>query len=237
MEELIPISDQNGKSAVNARHLHSFLGCKKDFSNWIKHRIQKYGFIEGKDFTLAQIVERGNSGAQTKIEYALTINCAKELAMVEGNEKGKQARQYFIACEQRLKEQAKLLPQTFSEALMLAARQAEQIELQTRELQTAAPKVQYFDNVLQSNSTRTMTQVAKELGMSAQGLEKELYSRGVIFRQSGQWMLYSKYAGKGYAKTRTHHYYRSDGSTGTNSILVWTEYGREFIHRLLSVTA
>lgn len=104
MEELIKIQETNGMQAVSARELHTFLGSKRDFSNWIKNRIDKYGLIEEVDFTLAKIVERGKSGAQTKIEYALTIDCAKELSMVEGNEKGKQARKYFIACEKKLRE-------------------------------------------------------------------------------------------------------------------------------------
>jgi len=104
MEELIKITKHEGKQAVSARELHGFLESKRDFSNWIKDRIDKYGLIEEVDFTLAKIVERGKSGAQTKIEYALTLDCAKELAMVEGNEKGRQARRYFIACEKKLQE-------------------------------------------------------------------------------------------------------------------------------------
>jgi phage antirepressor YoqD-like protein len=75
-----------------------------------------------------------------------------------------------------------------------------------------------------------MTQIAKELGMSAIALEKKLHEKGIIFRQSGQWVLYAKYQGKDYTKPRTHQYMRSDGTTGTNTITVWTEKGRKFIH-------
>ncbi|MDR3351039.1 MAG: antA/AntB antirepressor family protein [Prevotellaceae bacterium] len=107
--ELIPISEHNGRKSVSARMLHAFLESKKDFSDWIKHRIQKYGLVENQDYvSLPQKVERGIGGT-IRIEYALSISAAKELAMVEGNAKGKQARQYFIACEQKLKEVSKPL--------------------------------------------------------------------------------------------------------------------------------
>jgi phage antirepressor YoqD-like protein len=78
-----------------------------------------------------------------------------------------------------------------------------------------------------------MTQVAKEIGMSAVALEKHLHDEGVMFKQSGQWILYAKYQDKGYTKTRTHHYTHSDGTTGTNTITVWTEKGRAFVHELM----
>jgi len=106
VQELIPISEQNGKKAVNARHLHAFLESKKQFSDWIKHRIQKYSFVENVDYQSFSLI--GENGGKS-IEYALSLNCAKEIAMVEGNAKGKQARQYFIECENRLKEQSKSL--------------------------------------------------------------------------------------------------------------------------------
>jgi phage antirepressor YoqD-like protein len=102
----------------------------------------------------------------------------------------------------------------------------------TGEVKKLAPKAEYTDMVLQSTSTYTMTQVSKELGMSAVALEKQLHDSGVMFRQSGQWILYAKYQDKGYTKPRTHHYTHHDGTTGTNTITVWTEKGRAFIHQL-----
>jgi prophage antirepressor-like protein len=105
-------------------------------------------------------------------------------------------------------------------------------ELLETEVKQLAPKAEYTDRVLQSITTYTMTQVAKEIGMSAVALEKELHGKGVIFKQSGQWILYARYQDKGYTRPRTHYYSRSDGTTGTNTITVWTEKGREFIHSL-----
>ena len=115
-----------------------------------------------------------------------------------------------------------------------AARQrlAEQNEIHKQQLQIAAPKVQYYNEVLMSSSTYTANQVAKELGMSAITLNRKLRERGVQYLQNGQWLLYSKYQGKGYTKTHTHPYVRSDGSMGTAMQTVWTEAGRLFIHSL-----
>jgi anti-repressor protein len=79
-----------------------------------------------------------------------------------------------------------------------------------------------------------MTQVAKELGMSAISLERQLHNAGVIFKQSGQWFLYARHQGKHYTKPRTHSYTHKDGTTGTNTITVWTEKGRAFIHQIMT---
>ena len=76
---------------------------KQDFSTWIKHRINQYGFVENNDFVLLHKIVDQVSGAKHMTEYHLTIDMAKELSMVERNEKGKQARQYFIECERRLR--------------------------------------------------------------------------------------------------------------------------------------
>lgn len=104
MNELIKITEYNGRQAVSARELHCFLESKQEFSNWIKSRIEKYGLIENEDFSSFDKVIKRDVGATTQKEYALTMDAAKELAMVEGNDKGKQARRYFIECEKQLKQ-------------------------------------------------------------------------------------------------------------------------------------
>lgn len=102
--ELIRIEENNGMKAVSARELHNFLGSKQDFSTWIKNRIEKFDLLENIDYqAFRNFVECQNGiGGTTKIEYALSIDAAKELSMVEGNERGKQARRYFIECEKLL---------------------------------------------------------------------------------------------------------------------------------------
>lgn len=94
-EELIKV--ENGK--VSARELHYFLEIGQDFTSWFKRMID-YGFEENKDFTLTKIRE----GRITKNEYAITLDMAKEISMIQRTEKGKQARQYFIQCEKFIQD-------------------------------------------------------------------------------------------------------------------------------------
>ena len=108
MNELIKVEDRTvGNEAVqtvNARELHGFLGVDKVFTAWIQDRIQQYGFVAGADYVTVSHFPNPESGNRGKrIDYHITIDMAKELSMVERNEKGKQARQYFLACEKRLK--------------------------------------------------------------------------------------------------------------------------------------
>lgn len=106
----------------------------------------------------------------------------------------------------------------------------------TNEIKQVAPKAQYYDNTLQSAHTYTSTQMAKELNMrTAEQLHKALKEKGIMFYQSGQWMLTARYSEKGYTKPRTTVYTRSDGSQGTNTITVWTESGRAFLHKVFEV--
>lgn len=94
---------------ANARDLHEFLEVGKDFTTWIKDRVKEYDFIENQDFICIEDLSSPKSGSskarpQKLTEYHITLDMAKELAMVERNEKGKQARLYFIECEKALKE-------------------------------------------------------------------------------------------------------------------------------------
>ncbi|WP_289689335.1 antA/AntB antirepressor family protein [Escherichia coli] len=90
---------------VNARDLHTFLDVGKRFASWIVERIAEYGFVENQDFMIiSQVREKIGRGRPAK-DYHLTLDTAKELAMVERNEKGRQIRRYFIECEKRLRQQ------------------------------------------------------------------------------------------------------------------------------------
>lgn len=103
------------------------------------------------------------------------------------------------------------------------------IALQTTELRQSAPKVSYYDQTLQSQNTLTTTQVAKSLGMNVDELTKKLRDAGIIYRQSGQWLLKNPYCKWLLHSTRTSTYTRSDGNAGTSVYTVWTECGRRFI--------
>ena len=96
------------------------------------------------------------------------------------------------------------------------------------------PRAAYADEVIDSVSCLTTTQVAKGLGMTAVELNRRLCSHHVQYFQSGQYLLYADYARAGYAQNRTYMYRDSEGETHTRAYLVWTERGREFIHSLLA---
>ncbi len=109
MTELIKITENNGAKAVSARELHQFLESKQEFANWIKSRIDKYGLIENQDFEVFDNFIKNPDGGRPLKEYILKVDTAKELAMVEGNEKGKLARLYFIEMEKKAKEPRQFL--------------------------------------------------------------------------------------------------------------------------------
>lgn len=104
-QQLIPVFngelDGRTQQLCDARDLHSFLGVGRDFSNWIRGRIEQYGFVEGEDFS--PILAK-STGGRPGVEYHLILDMAKELAMVENNDQGRQVRRYFIAMERQARE-------------------------------------------------------------------------------------------------------------------------------------
>jgi len=122
MNSLIAITEKEvgarHEQCVNGRDLHAFLGVGWKFPDWIKSRIQDYGFQEGLDYVVfSEIgknfqevfpeIRKNPQGGRPYIEYSLTLNMAKELCMIERNEKGREARKYFIACENRLRDMSR----------------------------------------------------------------------------------------------------------------------------------
>ena len=100
MNELIKIEERDGKQLVSARELHEFLEIKTQFSKWFD-RMCEYGFYELKDFlaiSQKRLTAQGNETTYT--DYLITIQMAKELSMIQRNDKGKEAREYFIKCEE-----------------------------------------------------------------------------------------------------------------------------------------
>lgn len=88
-------------NAVNARDLHAFLEVGRDFSTWIKDRIEEYSFAEGQDYSPVLGNRSDNLPGKPRFDYLITLNMAKELAMVERTDKGREVRQYFIDCEEK----------------------------------------------------------------------------------------------------------------------------------------
>jgi prophage antirepressor-like protein len=123
------------------------------------------------------------------------------------------------------------------EVIMARALQIMQatLERRDREIALLKPRAEYADHVLDSIACLTITQIAKELSMTGHELNRILCERGIQYPQSGQYLLYAKYARRGYAQNRTHEWRNSQGDLMTRTYLVWTETGREFIHGLLRV--
>lgn len=177
------------EQVVNARELHTALNNKRKFSDWIKQRIEQYGFVEDVDFTtFHNFVKREGSNLGSKTtEYALTLDTAKEIAMVENNEQGRKIRRYFIEVEKKARNMFEI-PKTLPEALRKAAELAEQLEKQK-------PKVLFADSVETSKNSVLINELAKilkqngyEIGQNR--LFEKLRNEGYLIKQKGQnWNL------------------------------------------------
>ena len=167
-----PVAGQ-AQQTVNARELHAFLESKQEFSNWIKNRIEDYGFLDGVDF----LTNLSKTQGRPRIDYFLSLDMAKELSMVERNAQGKQARQYFIDCEKRLSGSLNAIPQTLPEALRLAADLADEKAALLAEKEANAPKVAFADAVGNANDTILIRDLAKVLKQNGMDMgEKRLFA-------------------------------------------------------------
>ncbi|HEC1192347.1 antA/AntB antirepressor family protein [Campylobacter coli] len=110
-----PHTELQGAFPANVENLFCYLEVNSKFADWIKNRINQYDFIENQDYIIKEVF----TGRRPRKEYYVTLDMAKELCMVENNEKGRQARRYFIECEKRLKnlEQEKMQKLAFRQSL------------------------------------------------------------------------------------------------------------------------
>ena len=235
MNELISLNQStiNGEvqQTVNARELHAFLQSKQDFSTWIKNRIEKYDFVENQDFAVSHKKMENPQGGRPAIEYYITLDMAKELAMVERNDKGKQARQYFIECERKLRErQVKLAPKTYVEALRALADEVEAHNKTQEQLAIAAPKSEYFDKLVERNLLTNFTITAKEFGIKRKDLIDYLLANKYVYRDArGNIVAYAAHVPtlfeiKEFAKEK---------HAGTQTLI--TPRGRETLRLLLGI--
>lgn len=226
MQELINITtDAQGAQVVSARELYAFLELSERFGKWFD-RMKEYGFIESVDYTPYQLVHPQNK--QVMDDYVLTLDCAKEISMLQRTDKGKQARQYFIACEKVAISSAPKMPSIKELAQMVIEAETAKEDAE-RKIAIQQPKVDYAVSVLNSKSFRTVNEISIDLGLTANKLNLLLHQKGVQYKQGGVWMLYAKYRDCGYAFSRT------DTKNGHTFVqLVWTEKGRAFIHSILN---
>ena len=176
--------NERQEQLVDARELHEKLKSKRDFSNWITDRIEKYDFIENVDFTTILLK---STGGRPRIEYILKLDTAKEIAMVENNEQGRKIRRYFIEVEKKAREMFEI-PKTLPEALRKAAELAEQLEQQK-------PKVLFAESVETSKNSVLINELAKilkqngvEIGQNR--LFERLRNDGYLIKQKGEnWNL------------------------------------------------
>lgn len=222
MNELIKVTkDGNGNSVVSGRELHDFLEVTERYSSWFV-RMTKYGFEENVDYVGCKVF---NTLAKQELQdHALTLDMAKEISMIQRTEKGKQARQYFIEVEKTYKQgqtQYKL-PQTFSEALIELAKEVKKNEV-------LKPKADKYDRYLSSKGLITITEIAKEYGMSGKGLNKFLHEKGVIYKKGDKWFVYQRYANDGLVG---YEIFMPEDKE-IRRTLKWTTKGEQFIRSIL----
>lgn len=107
------------------------------------------------------------------------------------------------------------------------------IAVQTQQIQELTPKACYYDVVLNCSDLLSTSVIAKDYGKSARWMNQYLHDKGIQFKQGGIWLLYQKYAEKGYTSTKTHNVNGSDGKQHTKVHTYWTQKGRLFIYALL----
>lgn len=191
-----PVAGQ-AQQTVNARELHAFLESKQEFSNWIKNRIEDYGFLDGVDF----LTNLSKTQGRPRIDYFLSLDMAKELSMVERNAQGKQARQYFIDCEKRLSGSLKI---DFNDPLQ-AAKAFIEAETARRD---AERKLQIAGGALTrlgaAKGSQCLRESAKLLKWQQTPFIDWLLVKKMLFRDAGKRLcVYQEYLGRGWFEYRT----------------------------------
>ena len=185
-----------------------------------------------------ELVEYTDSKGEKRPEYQLD---KREVLYVATKWNDETRAKLILRWEELEKKQLqKSLPGTFAEALRAYADEVErneklkgEIEVKNVLIAEYEPKVTYYDQILASTDTITVTQIAKDYGMTAQELNKLLHENKIQFKQSGQWILYKEYAKLGYTKSHTTPITYKDGRKGDQLHTRWTQKGRLFLYELL----
>jgi len=189
VNELIKVNYNDDNPTVSGRELHEFLELDERYSKWFD-RMTSYGFSEGTDYTLYQKVHPQNG--QPFTDHQCSIEMAKEICMLQRNEKGKHARQYFINLEKAWNTPEMVM----SRALKMAEDRINALSLVNSELtvknQIMAPKADYFDELVERNLLTNFRETAKELDIKQGDFINFLIDRKYIYRDKrGKLMPYS----------------------------------------------
>lgn len=214
---------------VSGRELHKALEVSTAYKDWFP-RMCEYGFTEGQDFS-SFLSE--STGGRPATDHLIKLDMAKEICMIQRTERGKQARQYFIQVEKDYNSPEKIM----ARALRIAEQELSTLRLESKikdqQIAELTPKATYYDLILQCKDLLSVTEIAKDYGMSATGFNKMLYEFGIQYKQSGIWFLYAKYQSEGYTQTKTQNYNRPDGTQGSRTHMYWTQKGRLFLYDFL----
>lgn len=230
MNELLRVEINDSQEPVmSARNLHEFLGIKTAYKDWFP-RMVEYGFTEGIDFC-SNLSE--STGGRPSTDHIIKLDMAKEIAMIQRSKKGKIARQYFIQIEKDWNSPERVM----ARALKIAESRINTLQLENSQqkqiIGELKPRADYTDMILNNKGLITITQIAKDYGMSGQTFNNLLHKLGVQYKQSDQWLLYQKYHDKGYTHSQTIDITRSNGRPDIKMQTKWTQKGRLFLYDLL----
>ena len=230
MNELINVTlNDNHEPVVSGRQLHEALGVKTEYKKWFS-RMTEYGFNESDDFLKVTQKCLTSSTGQNTTDHIIKLDMAKEIAMIQRTDKGKEVRTYFIQVEKDFNSPEKIM----ARALLMADKKIKLLESQNEnlliELEEANKNADYLDLILQTKDSLTITQIAQDYGISARKMNQLLKQERIQRIVNGQWVLYAKYLGKGYISSRTFDYEGKDGKIHSNVTTVWTQLGRRFLY-------
>lgn len=233
MNELINVTlNENHEPVVSGRQLHETLEVKTEYKKWFK-RMTEYGFAENEDYLRVTQKCPTLGGLQDVTDHVLKLDMAKEIAMIQRTDKGKEVRTYFIQVEKDFNSPEKIM----ARALLMADKKIKLLENENEnlliELEEATKNADYLDLILQTKDGLTITQIAQDYGMSARKMNQLLKQERIQRTVNGQWVLYAKYLAKGYATSRTFDYVGKDGKPHSNMTTVWTQLGRRFLYERL----
>ena len=186
MTELIKVQERDGEQLVSGRELHKFLESSERFSKWWE-RMVGYGFIENKDYTLYQKVHPQNK--QEIIDYLMKISMAKEISMLQRNEKGKEARSYFIKCEEAWNSDEIVMARAILIQNKKILGYKEKIDILEKKIENDAPRVSFAETIEKASDCLLVREFSKLIATEGIHLgEKKLYrwfrEKGFILKNS-----------------------------------------------------